>query len=73
MKFKKVRITQELLVDVLHKATEGRLPSDMIICGVRTTSQGNIEFLMFSHVFPDLPEGFIPELEDVTLEDLAKC
>lgn len=73
MKFKKIRISQELLIDILRKATEGQLPDDVVICGARTSSQGNIEILMFSHTFPNLPEGSISELEDAKLEDLARC
>jgi hypothetical protein len=69
MNFKKIRMTQELLIDILQKHNP-EFPDEMVICGASSTQLGTIDLLLYSPKFSNLPEGAVPELQDVTMEDL---
>ena len=69
MNFKKIRMTQELLIDIL-KQHNPEYPDEMVICGASSTHLGTIDLLLYSPKFSNLPEGTIPELQDATMEDL---
>ena len=70
MKWKKVRMSQELLLDILHQHFPGRLPKDMIIWGTKLNEHG-IDFYIYSHKFEDLPEGLPAEFMDITFEEFS--
>ena len=72
MKFKRIRMSQELIIDILRQYND-KFPQDMVICGAKSKKLGSIDILLFSHEFPSLPEGEIGELLDVTMEDLVEC
>lgn len=69
MNFKKIRMTQELLIDIMRQSNPN-FPDEMVICGASSTTLGTIDLLLYSPKFSNLPEGAVPELQDVTMEDL---
>ena len=71
MKWKKVLMTQELLIDILHRHFSGRLPEDMLIWGTRLNRRGHIEIFLHSNEFENLAEGLPPELLDITFEEFS--
>lgn len=70
MKWKKVRVSQELLLDILHQHFPGRLPKDMMIWGTKIHELG-IDFYLYSHKFDDLAEGLPAELMDITFDEFS--
>ena len=70
MNFKKIRMTQELIIDILHRSNP-EFPDEMVICGASSTQLGTIDLLLYSPKFSNLPEGAVPELQDATMEDLV--
>ena len=71
MKWKRVLITQELLLDILHQHFPGQLPDEMMIWGTRLNKNGQIEIFLFSNEFENLPEGLPAEFLDISFEDFS--
>lgn len=74
MRFRKVRLTQPLMILLLNKALGGRLPEKTVITGVHIDQGMNLEFILYSERFKRLTEvAEIPYVDDASLGALLEA
>lgn len=73
MRFRKIRITQPLMILLLNKALSGRLPDRTVVTGVKIGDDMNLEFVLYSEQFKRVLEtSRIPFVEESMLEALLE-